>query len=104
MLRHIAIILLLLFFRVMIPDTLLVQLHPHTHTVHTEQTDTHKAQIGLKHKHCSVEELFGAPYQLANGAIDFNTVTHFTKYTASYHNNWQTSPIRNTTLRGPPLA
>ncbi|MHA6249519.1 hypothetical protein ACXYMU_16365 [Pontibacter sp. CAU 1760] len=61
--RHIALFLLLLFCRAMVPDALLLELHPHTHTIHTDQTDAKKAQVGAKHKHCPVEDVFGKPFQ-----------------------------------------
>ncbi|NEM96541.1 hypothetical protein [Pontibacter burrus] len=61
--HYIAILLLLLFTRVMVPDALILELHAHTHTVHAEHTDTHKAHVGQKHTHCPVEDLFDASFQ-----------------------------------------
>ncbi|MFD2513222.1 hypothetical protein ACFSRY_05045 [Pontibacter locisalis] len=103
-LRHIAVFLLLLFFRVMVPDTLLLQLHPHTHTVHTEHSDNHKAQVGQKHKHCPVEDLFGAPFQAAATPADFTPVTHAATYAVHYNSIWLGVALFNTSLRGPPVA
>ena len=88
----------------MVPDVLLVQLHSHTHTIHSEQTDTHKAQIGMKHKHCPIEDLFDTPFQVDDAYIDFEPVVHATNYIVQYKNNWQKSPFYNTSLRGPPLT
>lgn len=103
-LRHIALLLLLLFCRAMVPDALLLELHAHTHTVHTDHTDADKAQVGMKHKHCEVEDVFGAPFQGSLASLDFEPVVHTTAYVAQYSCSWQTSPLASRYLRGPPLA
>ncbi|WP_299817858.1 hypothetical protein [uncultured Pontibacter sp.] len=103
-LRHIAVLLLLLFGRVMVPDALLLELHGHTHTIHPEHTDTHKAQVGQKHSHCPVEDLFGAPYQPAANLVAFKPVVHTATYMVHYSSNWHGTTLHNASLRGPPLA
>ncbi|MCJ8166155.1 hypothetical protein MKJ04_15010 [Pontibacter sp. E15-1] len=102
--RHIALLLLLLFCRAMVPDALLLELHPHTHTVHTDQTDTKKAQVGLKHRHCQVEDVFGKPFQGSATAPLFIPLTHTTAYITPYLRNRDTSLPPVHYLRGPPLA
>jgi hypothetical protein len=102
--QHIAVLLLLLFCRVMVPDALIFELHAHTHTVHTEHTDTHKAQLGQKHKHCPVEELFGAPFQAALNNIELTPIVYRTDYTSLYQDRWHNSTHFNQLLRGPPLS
>ncbi len=88
----------------MVPDALLLELHPHTHTIHTDQTDTKKAQVGLKHKHCQVEDVFGKPFQ--GGATPGLPLplTHATAYIAPCVSNWESSPFSHQYLRGPPLV
>ena len=103
-LRHIALLLLLLFCRAMVPDALLLELHPHTHTVHSDRTDLKKAQVGMKHKHCQVEDVFDTPFQGSQISLDFTPVVHFTAYTASYTDNRLASPLPSQYLRGPPQA
>nr|WP_246597002.1 hypothetical protein [Pontibacter aydingkolensis] len=88
----------------MVPDALLTGLHAHAHTVHSEQTDTHKAQVGQKHNHCPVEDLFGAPYQLAGNTVAFTHVVHTTTYTVHYSSSWHGTTLHNASLRGPPLS
>lgn len=101
---YIALLLLLLFCRVMVPDALWLELHPHTHTAHPEHTDTKQAQLGMKHKHCPVEDLFGAPYQPVYTSVAFKEVLHFTTYTSFLILNWQGTPPLYAQLRAPPVA
>lgn len=102
--RYIALVLLLLFCRAMVPDALIQELHPHTHTVHTDEMDSHKAQIGMKHKHCQVEDVFNSPCQGTALATDFSqpapAAVHATVHT--YSQQHSTSALYY--LRGPPLA
>ncbi|GHA65865.1 hypothetical protein [Pontibacter akesuensis] len=102
--HYIALTLLLLFCRAMVPDALIQELHPHTHTVHTDHTDTHKAQIGLKHKHCQVEDIFSSPYQGTALSLDFTSITHHAAHAAAYTCGWQGNSIFSYHLRGPPAA
>ncbi|MEJ8803743.1 hypothetical protein [Pontibacter sp. H249] len=102
-LRHIAVLLLLLFVRVMVPDALLLELHGHAHAVHSEHTDSHKAQVGQKHSHCPVEDLFGAPFQPAINPVEFKAVTHTATYKVHYSSSWHGTTLHNASLRGPPL-
>ncbi|WP_439880635.1 hypothetical protein ACSX1A_15950 [Pontibacter sp. MBLB2868] len=103
-LRHIAILLLLLFCRAMVPDAILLQLHSHTHTVHITQADTKHAQLGQKHKHCPVEDLFGAPCHSAQTSVAFTPVVHTTAHVVSYSSHWHRSVSSQASLRGPPIA
>ena len=102
--QHIALVLLLLFCRAMVPDELIQELHPHTHTVHTEQADPHKAQIGMKHKHCQVEDIFNAPYQGSELSLDFTPVTHAVVHATVHSYSRQGSNPSLYYLRGPPVA
>ncbi|WP_345156097.1 hypothetical protein [Pontibacter saemangeumensis] len=104
MLRHIALLLLLLFCRAMVPDALLLELHPHTHTVHSDSTDLKKAQVGMKHKHCVVEDVFDTPFLGTLTSLYFVPVVHTTAYAASYINSEQGFLLSQQYLRGPPKA
>lgn len=101
---YIAIVLLLLFTRAMVPDALLLELHPHTHTVHADHTDSHEAQIGQKHKHCPVEDIFDVPFQGTITTIDLATAQHRSAYANFYHSYWQNNNSQSLHLRGPPVA
>ena len=101
---YIALFLLLLFVRAMVPDVLLLSLHSHEHTAHTSQHDPHKAEIGKKHTHCAVAELFGAPFQPATGAVEFRPVVHSSVYTSTYTGLIQQFTFFTAYLRGPPAA
>nr|WP_255749814.1 hypothetical protein [Pontibacter liquoris] len=89
----------------MVPDALLLELHPHTHTIDTANTDHHKAQIASKHSHCPVEDLFGASFQGSITAwaalpVLAPAVVYTFPYTCSPHKTTPATPA----LRGPPLA
>ncbi|GAB3824235.1 hypothetical protein [Pontibacter rugosus] len=88
----------------MVPDALIQELHPHTHTVHTDHTDNHKAQVGMKHKHCQVEDVFNTPYQGTTLSVDFTPVIHPAVFTATYFYSWQSNSNVLHYLRGPPVA
>ncbi|WP_162054077.1 hypothetical protein [Pontibacter pamirensis] len=103
-LKYIALFLLLLFCRAMVPDALLLDLHPHTHTVHTDHTDMHEAQVGLKHKHCSVEDMFGKPYQGSFPPFVLKPIIHRATYAVRYTGTWHSATHTSTFLRGPPSA
>lgn len=102
---HIAILLFLLFTRVMIPDALILELHPHTHTIHTTHEDSHKAQIGQKHKHCPVEDIFQEPFQGNLTSIAFALpLLHKTTYSNFYQSHQLTYSSNSQYLRGPPIV
>ncbi|HEY4650393.1 MAG TPA: hypothetical protein VIG72_03220 [Pontibacter sp.] len=99
---YIAILLLLLFTRVMVPDALLLELHPHTHTIDSDHSDTHKAQVGKKHKHCPVEDLFDASFQGTITQLEVRHTVHQTTYTNFYQTHPHSSSSSFCQLRGPP--
>ncbi|MBJ6117772.1 hypothetical protein JAO76_06200 [Pontibacter sp. BT310] len=101
---YIAVLLLLLFTRAMVPDALLLELHPHTHTVHADYTDSHKAQVGQKHKHCPVEDIFDVPFQGTITTIDLTPAQHHTVYANYNYSNWQNNNSQSLYLRGPPVV
>ncbi|WP_187262187.1 hypothetical protein [Pontibacter beigongshangensis] len=101
---YIALFLLLLFVRPMVPDGLLLSLHSHEHTSHEVPCDTHQAQVDKKHIHCDVEDLFGAPFQPAVAAIDFLFITHTAVYTVPQVESLHRIPVSYAYLRGPPLG
>ncbi|PVY39930.1 hypothetical protein [Pontibacter virosus] len=99
---YIALFLLLLFTRAMVPDQLLLSLHSHAHTEHSHPGDQKKAHVEKKHNHCPVEELFGAPYQSATAVYTFRTPVALTGYAIRYTHYSAFDSFARLTLRGPP--
>ncbi|WP_461488714.1 hypothetical protein [Pontibacter sp. HJ8] len=99
---YIALFLLLLFVRAMVPDALLLSLHSHAHTEHSHPGDHNQAHVDKKHTHCPVEDLFGAPYQSSTVVISFPKVLLLPEHVASYYSNWPDSSTTHTQQRGPP--
>lgn len=102
--HYIAVLLLLLFARVMVPDALILELHAHTHTVHTDHTDTHDAQVGKKHKHCPVEDLFDSPFQGPATQVALAPARQHVVYISCYQQRDLFTSNRLFRLRGPPLV
>lgn len=69
--RLIAWWLLGLLLRVLVPEAAILRLHFHQHTEDVPLTsgtvapEKHKALLSAKHQHCSVEQLYNAPFQPA---------------------------------------
>ncbi|WP_347157489.1 hypothetical protein [Pontibacter chitinilyticus] len=103
--KYIALFLLLLFVRVMVPDALILQLHRHSHTIDKVPSDTKQAQVSAKHTHCPVEELFGAPYQGSCVTVAYQQLTHTSLlYSIQYKRSWHHLLVSCPFLRGPPAA
>jgi hypothetical protein len=104
--NYIAIFLLLLFVRVLVPETAVLALHNHEHT---EEQFPAKKNTGLKldqkHQHCQIDELFNAPFTPVQAVIiQANNLTYSDTYSASHSFIWKFTFPNNTDLRGPPLA
>ncbi|EJF09956.1 MULTISPECIES: hypothetical protein [Pontibacter] len=99
---YIALFLLLLFTRAMVPDQLLLSLHSHAHTEHAHPGDQKNAHVEKKHSHCPVEDLFGAPYQSAAIVYTFKAPVMLPEYTARYTHHSAFDSFARLKLRGPP--
>ncbi len=106
--RHIALFLLLLFVRVLVPDGFMLVLHNHAHTAHdaTELVKLHPdaAKVDTAHLHCPIEKLFGAPYQASFCLYDLTQLTHTATYAEAGTATSQRLPLTQAYLRGPPVA
>jgi len=61
---HVALLLILCFTRVLVPDTWILALHPHGHTVHEPaQGKRGKAFLTAQHKHCQTDHFYKAFFQ-----------------------------------------
>ncbi|MCB2378728.1 hypothetical protein LGH70_14090 [Hymenobacter sp. BT635] len=103
---RLAILLLLCFTRVLLPDAWILALHSHEHTL--EETapppgvSKAKAVLSAKHQHCAVDHFFDVPFQAAV-PLEF---TLFTSYQApkaeSVASVWRAAAPATADLRGPP--
>jgi hypothetical protein len=108
---YIAVLLLLAFVRVLLPDTAVLALHQHAHT---EQEAAHDAASGLKgktivsekHTHCPTDHLFNAPALLAPALVfGVRLPAHFAKpKPVALTSVWAARLVRTLCLRGPPRA
>ena len=103
--NYIALVLLLLFVRVIVPEAAVLALHAHEHT----QDNPEKMDTGLKldqkHTHCHTDNLFNSPFSPAFATIPYNTPITFLKtYAARQGFVWKFTFPNNTELRGPPVV
>jgi hypothetical protein len=99
---YIALFLLLLFSRAMVPDQLLMNLHGHAHTEHSHPGNQKKAHVEKKHTHCPVEDLFGAPYQRAVQAYTFRAPGMLPEHVARHTHSLAFAAFARLQLRAPP--
>jgi hypothetical protein len=102
--NHIAIFLLLLFTRVLAPETAVLALHSHEHT---EEQPTKEAgfKMDKKHQHCQADHLFNAPFTPGQPVSIKPIPLSFTgRYSANYSDIWKFTFPNNTDLRGPPAV
>ena len=99
----IAYVLLTCFVRVLVPDTWLLVLHPHKHTVHAA-TATKSALLSAKHQHCSVDHFYDVPFQpseLVRLLLPAQT-TYALCWVMPRQSVWQHPLLGTASLRGPP--
>ncbi|WBO84411.1 hypothetical protein [Hymenobacter yonginensis] len=104
---RLAILLLLCFTRVLLPEAWVLNLHAHEHT--TEEptqlpgADKGKALLSAKHQHCAVDHFCDVPFQPAM-AVQLPEV--FRAYQRSVATPvtavWRADLCRPADLRGPP--
>jgi len=103
--RVIALFLLLLFVRVLVPDSLILALHQHTHT-EEKQSDTYPGikKLDTKHIHCPTDHLFHTTFYTLPAAIVLSVLTqHTSSYQATFKAVWKFTFPNNSLTRGPPL-
>ncbi|QIX61939.1 hypothetical protein HER32_12390 [Hymenobacter sp. BT18] len=68
---RLALLLLLCFVRVLLPDTWVLALHQHTHTTdelaHAVTWPKGKALFSAKHQHCNADQFFKSAFEPAPG-------------------------------------
>jgi hypothetical protein len=105
---HIALMLLLAFVRVLVPDELLLALHPHRHTEHevAHEGKGLKAIVSAKHVHCPTDHLFNAPALPAPTFVfGVRVPTRFARPRAEeVTSHWAGRLVQTLCLRGPPIG
>ncbi|MBC6611142.1 hypothetical protein H8B15_09420 [Hymenobacter sp. BT507] len=100
----IAYFLLICFVRVMVPDTWLLALHAHEHTVH-EATRKRAPVVSAQHQHCSVDQFYNVPFQLSATSVVFaNGIAHAPRWMMPRQSVWRQALAATCHLRGPPAA
>lgn len=88
----------------MVPDALLLSMHQHAHTEHTETADNLQAKVEKEHTHCPVEDLFQASFQGTQLASLLKPAKHDITYTALILDSRYKILYNLTHLRGPPVV
>ncbi|UYZ58629.1 hypothetical protein [Hymenobacter latericus] len=102
---QLAILLLLCFVRVLLPESAILALHRHQHTekeaAHTGRG--YKALLTAKHQHCPVDHLFDVPFQPTPELVLQPVVHRYAPLKAEpYQSVWQSTTPAAAYLRGPP--
>jgi hypothetical protein len=103
---RLAILLLLCFTRVLLPDAWVLALHSHEHTTEEAaqkpRVDKAKALLSAKHQHCAVDHFYDVPFQAALPLEFVLFIGHTTSVAAVPTSvSLATSPS-GAYLRGPP--
>jgi hypothetical protein len=103
--NYIAFFLLLLFVRVLVPETTVLAMHSHDHTEDAAIKMDAGFKLDKKHNHCHTNNLFNTPFSPAlPAAINALLFTFTDTYSANYSYIWKFTFPNNTDLRGPPVA
>lgn len=101
----IAYFLLICFVRVMVPDTWLLALHAHEHTVHHEAAHKKAPSISAQHQHCSVDQFYNVPFQPSAVSVVFaRGAAHAPRWMMPRQSVWSEAVLVARHLRGPPAA
>ncbi|MGV3588056.1 MAG: hypothetical protein ACO1OF_13705 [Adhaeribacter sp.] len=102
--KFISFFLLAVFFRVLVPDSFVLALHRHTHTVETKiNHPAAKHQLGEKHIHCPVEHLFDSSFYHLPATVSWPVLIKPAKtYLNKFNSIWKFTFPNTICLRGPP--
>ncbi len=107
--RHISLVLLLAFTRVLVPDAAVLALHPHAHTEREAAHDAGSALKGKtvvaeKHTHCPTDHLFNAPALPAPAFVwgMVVPVRYAQPESVALASVWAARLVTTRCLRGPP--
>ncbi|MDQ4141305.1 MAG: hypothetical protein M3142_12385 [Bacteroidota bacterium] len=103
--NYIAIFLLLLFVRVLVPEAAMLALHSHEHTEDDQPKADNGFKLDKKHSHCHTDNFFNTPYSPTITANITAPIIIFTdSYLANHSYIWKFTFPNNTELRGPPVV
>lgn len=103
--NYIALFLLLLFVRVIVPETAVLALHTHEHTEDVPDKINTGLKLDKKHSHCHTDNLFNTPFSPApSNSTSFITLIFSDTYAVTQGFVWKFTFPNNTELRGPPVA
>jgi hypothetical protein len=104
-LRVTSFLLLVLLLRVLLPDSLILALHRHTHTTEKQLDNPFgKEQVDVQHIHCETDHSFQKSFYVLPTALALPAfIDHRTAYQAHFPAIWKFSFPNNTRLRGPPV-
>lgn len=107
---HLALVLLLCFVRVLLPDAWVLALHQHEHTTEEPTRATTwpkgKALLSAKHQHCDADQFFKSSFELAPTvqhtapSVFVFALVQARAFVAIGH----LVPVATPDLRGPPSA
>lgn len=104
---RLALVLLLCFVRVLLPDTWILAMHAHTHT--TDEPTEHagwpkgKALVSAKHQHCDADNFYSAAFQTPAPLELPRPVVQYARPAAvPLVATAATAPTPTADLRGPP--
>ncbi|GEO02800.1 hypothetical protein AAE02nite_04640 [Adhaeribacter aerolatus] len=102
--KFISFFLLAVFFRVLVPDSLVLALHRHTHTQEVKLNHpAAKHQLGEKHIHCPVEHLFDSSFYHLPPAVTWPAIQTPPKtHLQDFSSIWKFTFPNSICLRGPP--
>jgi hypothetical protein len=105
---RLALVMLLCFVRVLLPDAWVLALHQHTHTTEEPTQATGwpkgKALVSAKHQHCDADQFFKSAFEPAPGAqvIPAETLPFAAPAMAAVTAVAATDTFATPELRGPP--
>ncbi|MGV3639691.1 MAG: hypothetical protein ACO1NZ_04170 [Adhaeribacter sp.] len=102
--RVTAIFLLFVLLRVLLPDSLILALHRHTHTTENH-LDHHlgEEQVDVQHIHCETDHLFHNSFYVLPQTLSWLVFpSHPSVYPGHFAAVWKFTFPNNTLLRGPP--
>lgn len=106
---RLALVLLLCFARVQVPDAWILALHEHQHTVDAPQAATsagsRKAVVSSRHQHCAVDHFFDVAFQPpAPLVLPVAFVGYQLARSRPAFSVWNAATRATADLRGPPAA
>lgn len=104
---RLALVLLLCFTRVLLPEAWVLSLHPHEHTTEEPSQEPGalhgKTVLSTQHQHCDVDSFYHVPFQPGE-PVELPPVftTYLAAASAASTPTWLSAPAPAADSRGPP--